>query len=212
MAVKPNEILVYVARHGTTILNSNGCFRGPLDPDLDKKGWADANSLKYYFEPIELGGIFYSPKKRSRHTAMLINRGRLGIPYVGHENLQALDVGDLGGQKKTPETEAVVKYHTENPDEPFAGGESFNDFRGRVRPLLVDAVKLALRYGNPTLIVAHSSIVHETGELFNGDHSSTLVDPGGCAAVFCEDGKLKAGPIFKPDLERIGHSRAEVIT
>jgi len=212
MAINPNEILVYVARHGTTILNQNGCFRGPLDPDLDKKGWADANTLKYYFDPIELGGIFYSPKKRSRHTAMLINRDRLNIPYVGHDGLQALNVGDLGGEKKTPETEAIVKYHTEHPDEPFEGGESFNDFRGRVRPLLVDAVKMAIQYGNPMLVVAHSSIVHETGELFNGDHSSTLVNPGGVAAVYCEDGKLKAEAIFKPDKERIGQTRAEVIT
>jgi broad specificity phosphatase PhoE len=212
MAVNPNEILVYVARHGTTVLNTNGCFRGPLDPDLDKQGWADANTLKYYFEPIEFGGIFYSPKKRSRHTAMLIHRDRGDIPFVGHENLQALDVGHLGGQKKTPETEAEVKYHTENPDEPFQDGESFNNFRGRVRPLLVDAVKLALRFGKPTLIVAHSSIVHETGELFNGDHSSTLVEPGGVAAVYCQDGTLNAEAIFKPDLERIGHSRAATIT
>lgn len=212
MAEKPNEILVYVARHGTTMLNQNGCFRGPLDPDLDKQGWADANALKYYFEPLELGSVFYSPKKRSRHTAMLIHRGRIDTPYFPHENLQALNVGHLGGVKKTPDTEAEVQYHTEHPDEPFKGGESFNEFRGRVRPLLVDAVKMALRYGKPTLIVAHSSIVHETGELFNGDHSSTLVQPGGCCAVYCEDGELKAEPIFKPDLERIGQTRAEVIT
>jgi broad specificity phosphatase PhoE len=212
MAEKPNDILTYIVRHGTTILNQNGCFRGPLDPDLDKKGWADANTLKYYFDPTELGAVFYSPKKRSRHTAMLIHRGRIDTPYVGHDNLQALDVGHLGGQKKTPETEEEVRYHLEHPDEPFKDGESFNNFRGRVRPLLVDAVKLALRFGKPTLIVAHSSIVHETGELFNGDHSSTLVEPGGCAAIFCEDGELKAEPIFKADLKRIGDPRAEVIT
>lgn len=213
MAAKPNEILVYVARHGTTVLNTNGCFRGPLDPDLDGQGWRDAHALAFYFEPLDLGAIFFSPKKRSRHTAMLINKAKGGdLPYHGHQNLQALNVGDLGGQKKTPETEKIVKHHTENMDDPFPGGESFNEFRGRVRPLLIDAVKMALRYGKPTLIVAHSSIVHETGELFNGDHSSTLVHPGGVAAVYIEDGKLKAEPIFKPDSEHIGKSKAEIIT
>jgi broad specificity phosphatase PhoE len=212
MGLNPSEILMFVARHGTTVLNQNGCFRGPLDPDLDKKGWADANTLKYYFDPIDLGSIFFSPKMRSRHTAMLINRGRVDIPYYGNENLQALNVGHLGGQKKTPETEEEVRYHLEHPDEPFDGGESFNEFKSRVRPLLVDGIKMALKYGKPTLLVAHSSIVHETGELFNGDHSSTLVTPGGVAAVYCQDGELKAAPIFKPDLERVGHQRAEVIT
>jgi len=203
---------MYVVRHGTTMLNQNGCFRGPLDPDLDAEGWRDANTLKFYFEPFDLGSIFYSPKKRSRHTAMLINRARLNTPYYGNENLQALNVGHLGGMKKTPETEEEVRYHLEHPDEPFEGGESFSDFQGRVRPLLVDGVKMALKYGKPTLIVAHSSIVHETGSLFNEDHTSTLVQPGGVAAVFFQDGELKAEPIFKPDLERIGSPRAEVIT
>ena len=208
---KPNEILVYVARHGSTVLNQNGCFRGPLDPDLDGSGWRDAHALAFYFEPIELGGIFFSPKKRSRHTAMLVSKGR-NVPYVGHENLQALNVGDLGGQKKTPETQEIVEFHTKNLDVPFEGGESFDQFRARVRPLLVDAVRLALKCGYPTLIVAHSSIIHETGELFNGDHSSTLVHPGGVAAVYIEDGELKAEAIFKPDLESISSPKAEIIT
>jgi len=95
---------------------------------------------------------------------------------------------------------------------PFAGGESFNDFKNRIRPLLLDGVKMAVRYGKPTLVVAHSSIVHETGSMFNDDHTSTLVKPGGVAAVYFQDGGLKAEPIFKPDLERIGSPRAEVIT
>ncbi len=213
MTVKPNEILVYVARHGTTVLNESNCFRGPLDPDLDGKGWRDAHALAFYFAPIELAAIFFSPKKRSRHTAMLINKAKgTEIPYHGHKNLQALNVGDLGGQKKTPETQKIVECHTKDLNKPFPGGESFNEFRGRVRPMLVDAVRLALKSGKPILIVAHSSIVHETGELFNGDHSSTLVHPGGVAAVYIEDGKLKAEPIFKPDLDHIGKSKAEIIT
>lgn len=208
---KSKEILMYVARHGTTGLNQEKCFSGALDIDLDGLGWRDAHALKYYFEPLDINGIFFSPKKRSRHTAMLINTAR-DVPYVGHDNLQALDVGHLSGCKKTPETDREVKYHIEHPDEPFKGGESFNEFRGRVRPLLVDAVKLALKSHNPTLLVAHSSIVHETGELFNGDHSSALVRPGGVAAVYIQDGKLKAEAIFKPDLESIDLSQSEIIT
>lgn len=199
MAAKPNEILVYLARHGMTDLNENNCFKGSLDPDLNGSGWRDAHALSFYFAPIELGSIFFSPKKRSRHTAMIINKAQVDIPYHGNENLQDLHVGDLGGQKKTPENKQLVRCYLDNPDEPFPGGESFNEFRGRVRPLLVDAVRWALKSGNPTLLVAHSSVIREAGDLFNRDHSSTKVLPGGVAAVYIEDGELRAEPIFKPE-------------
>lgn len=199
MAAKPNEILVYVARHGTTEFNKSNQYRGHLDPDLDGQGWRDAHALAFYFEPIELGGIFFSTKKRSRHTAMLINKAKVDIPYVGHDNLEALDVGNLGGQKKTPETKKEVEYHAKNPDVPFEDGESFNEFRARVRPLFVDAAKLALRHGRPILVVSHSSVIREVGEFINGDHSSTAVEPGGVVAIFIEDGRLRVEPIFKPD-------------
>jgi broad specificity phosphatase PhoE len=199
MATKHNEILVYVARHGTTDLNESNCFKGHLDPDLNGSGWRDAHALSFYFEPIELGSIFFSPKKRSRHTAMIINKAKVGLPYHGNGNLQDLDVGDLGGQKKTPENKQIVQCHAENPDDPFPGGESFNEFRGRVRPMLVDAVRWALRSGKPTLLVAHSSVIREAGDLFNKDKSSTKVLPGGVAAIYIEDGQLRAEPIFKPE-------------
>ncbi len=211
---KPNEILLYVARHGTTILNQHNCYRGPLDPELDGQGWRDAHALSFYFEPIDISGIFYSPKKRSRHTAMLVKDKRSELPvYAEHPNLQALNVGNLGGLEKTPETEAIVQCHIDDPDLPFPGGESLNAFRNRVRPLLGHGVKMAMEYGTPVLIVAHSSIVHEIGELFNGDHSSTLVEPGGVAAVYISNGQLKAEPIFKPDLDKISKSsRSAIIT
>lgn len=212
MAQKHREILVYLARHGTTDLNESNCFKGHLDPDLNGSGWRDAHALAYYLEPIDLGSIFFSPRKRARHTAMIISKAKVNTTYHGNSNLRDLDVGDLGGKKKTPENKEIVKFHAENPDEVFPGGESFNEFKGRVRPLLVDAVRWALRNGKPTLLVAHSSVIREAGDLFNKDRHSTKVLPGGVAAVYCEDGELKATPIFKPDSEHIGKSKAEIIT
>jgi len=199
MAQKNNEILVYLARHGMTDLNESNCFKGPLDPDLNGSGWRDAHALSFYFEPIELGAIFFSPRKRARHTAMIVNKAKGTVPYHGNPQLQDLDVGDLGGKKKTLENKKIVQSHADNPDEPFPGGESFNEFRGRVRPMLVDAVRWALKKGQPTLLVAHSSVIREAGDVFNKDRSSTKVLPGGVAAVYIEDGELRAEPIFKPE-------------
>lgn len=199
MAPKHNDVLVYVARHGTTEFNQSNQYRGHLDPDLAGQGWRDAHALAFYFEPIDLGGIFFSKKKRARHTAMLINKAKVCECYVGHDNLECLDVGDLGGQKKTPETKAKVDYHAKNPEVPFEGGESFNEFRARVRPLFVEAVELALQVGRPVLVVSHSSVIREVGEFINGDHASTAVEPGGVVGIFIEDGRLRVEPIFKPD-------------
>lgn len=199
MAPKHNEVLVYVARHGTTEFNKSNQYRGHLDPDLDGQGWRDAHALAFYFEPVELGGIFFSKKKRARHTAMLINKATICDHYIGHDNLEALDVGDLGGQKKTTETKKKVEHHAKNPDVPFEGGESFSEFRARVRPLFINAVELALEYGRPILVVSHSSVIREVGEFINGDHSSTAVAPGGVVGIYIDDGRLKVEPIFKPD-------------
>jgi probable phosphoglycerate mutase len=200
-----------VSRHGTTVLNQEDCFRGPLDPDLDKKGWKDAYQQAYYMDGIELGGIFTSPKKRSHETAKIV-KGDRDIEIHITPNLCALDVGFLGGQKKTPETNAIIKYHVDHPDIPIEGGESLNQFRARVRPLLVDGVETALALGKPLLIVAHSSIVRETGEVFNGDNASTLVLPGGVCAVYIQDGRLKAEPIFKDDEESRHKPHHAIIT
>jgi broad specificity phosphatase PhoE len=134
---------------------------------------------------------------------MLIHKKQApGTLYQAHTNLRALDTGVLGGQKKTPETEAKVRHHLENPDVPFEGGESLNEFRTRVRPLLVNGAELALKAGRPILIVTHSSVVRQAGELFNDDHAHTFVSPGGVAAIYISAGQLRAESIFKPSIPR----------
>lgn len=203
------HILVYVARHGTTDLNVANCFRGPIDAQLDKEGWRDANRLAYYFGPIDLCVIVHSDKARTRETAKQIASKHDGVNVVENCGLNAFNVGDLGGKPKNKENLSTVEWHVENPDIPLPGGESLNHFRARVRPLIQDAINLALRVGRPVLIVSHSSIIHEVGMMIGGHHEYTLVEPGGVAAIFIQNGKLDAEPIFKP---RIGTPTAETIT
>jgi hypothetical protein len=47
-------------------------------------------------------------------------------------------------------------------------------------------------------LIAHSSVVHETGAILHGDHKSVLVQPGGAIAIYSSGGGLNAKPIFKP--------------
>jgi broad specificity phosphatase PhoE len=198
----PSEkhIIVLLARHGTTDLNAKDAFRGPIDAPLDAKGRRDANQLAFYLEPITISAIALSDRKRTRETAHII-ADRKDIPHdmlVENEGLRAWDVGDLGGQPKNAENVALVDHHVAHPDLPLPGGESLCQFQGRVRPLIMQAIDIGMRVGEPILLVVHSSVVHEVGTMLGGHHDYTLVEPGGIAAIYIENGKLDAEPIFKP--------------
>lgn len=201
--------ICYLARHGQTLLNQKNCYRGSVDVDLDDTGYNQANRLAYYFEPIELSHIFCSSRQRAVHTAEAV-ASRKDMEVISHDGLRALNVGHLGGKPKNEENIAVVREHVENPSVPFPGGESLNDFRARVRPLLQDAIEVADRSGEPVLLVVHSSVIHEAGEMIHGDHRKALVKPGGVSCIFYNDGKLEVEPIFRPDSEEA--SRPEIIT
>lgn len=191
------HILVYIARHGTTILNQQDAFRGPIDVPLDAAGIRDAHQLAYYFEPIELSHIVHSDRIRTRMTASVVAE-RKSMPHVANEHLRAWNVGDLGGQPKNKENEAIVDWHVDHPDDPMPGGESLNAFKNRVRPVIGGAIEVAMECGVPVLLVAHSSVIHEVGTAIGGDHEYTLVEPGGVAAIYVQNGTLDAEPIFKP--------------
>lgn len=201
------QIILYAVRHGQTVLNKIHAFRGPMNIDLDKTGWQQANALKQYFQGTEFSHVFSSPKKRSVDTANKILEGRKQEP-ITNENLQALNVGDLAGKEKTPETDAIIQFHYEHQDIPMPGGESFNDFKGRVIPLLCEAIEIGLREQNPVLLSVHSSIIHELGALIGGHHNYCLVEPGGVAAVYIQDGKLDAEPIFRPKEDKVDRTSA----
>lgn len=194
------HILVFIARHGTTELNQKDQFRGPIDAPLDKLGSRDAYQLAHYFEPIEISHIFHSDKKRTRETAKIIGDAK-GEEPVGNEGLQAWNVGKLGGKPKDDENLEIVEWHVQNPDIPLPGGESLNEFKDRIHPLIIEAIEKAEEIGVPILIVAHSSVIHEVGVMVSGKHDHTLVEPGGVCAIYIQDGKIDAEPIFKPRLK-----------
>jgi broad specificity phosphatase PhoE len=204
VANSEKHVLVYLARHGTTDLNLHHAFRGPVDAPLDKAGTRDANTLAYYFEPIDVSLIGHSGRKRTRDTAKLI-ADRKGYPHqelLDNPGLQAWNVGYLGGKPKNGENLKVIDYHTANPDVPIPEGESLNHFKVRVRPLLIDAIDLGARSGMPVLLIIHSSIIHEAGTMIAGCHTRALVEPGGVAAIYIQNGKLDVEPIFKPRLDK----------
>jgi broad specificity phosphatase PhoE len=203
--------LVFVARHGQTELNKKESFRGPMDVPLDKTGWQQANTLKTFLSGEDICAIFCSDKIRAIDTANKVAEEHPGIPVHINHGLRAFDVGFLGGQVKSEENMKIIEFHVKNPDIPIPDGESLNNFKARVRPLIVEAIQLAIDVGKPVLIVAHSSIIHEIGDMLGGHHEYTLVEPGGVACIFVKNGEIDAAPIFKERPES-HQPRHEIIT
>ncbi|MCU1301721.1 MAG: Phosphoglycerate mutase [Candidatus Sulfotelmatobacter sp.] len=202
--------LLFAARHGTTVLNEKGCFRGPLNPPLDEKGKRDAEELGKFFQDIPIACIISSDKTRALQTAHTIAKYKPGIEIYPNSGLHALNVGNFAGKPKD-ENEDEFEYYVQNPDVTIPGGESLNGFKARVRPLLAEGVKLSNQIGKPVLFTIHSSIIHEMGSMINNDHESTLVKPGGAARIYYGNGNLKAEPILKPDFQS-GRSGADKIS
>jgi alpha-ribazole phosphatase len=206
----PNDPVVYVVRHGQTILNSERKFRGSANPPLDDTGLKQAQRLAKIFEPIEISHIFCSDKQRSTKTAEIIASAK-GIPVHQTEGLRALDVGTFSGTKRDKDSEAALQVYLDSPDTQIPGGESLNEFKSRIAPCLEQAIDIYCETGKPPILVAHSSVVHEVGSLAYSDHKSVLVEPGGVIAVYVTNGKLGAEPIFRP-VKNSGASQAETIT
>lgn len=202
-------VCLYVVRHGRTELNADNCFRGKNDVPLDEQGYRDAHKLANYFDGIEIGGIVCSDKMRAHDTARIIGQ-RKGMEVNPTPYLQALNVGDFSGEKKSPQNVAAIQCYLDNPERRIPGGESLDEFKARVRPALCEALKISDETGVPWLVVGHSSIVHEVGDMFNQDHHSSLVNPGGVAAVYIEDGELHAEAIFKPEPAKAGGRASHV--
>jgi glucosyl-3-phosphoglycerate phosphatase len=201
--VNPQSLLVVVARHGTTLLNSSGCFRGSANPGLDAQGIRDAKNLAKLLEPYAISRILTSDRLRATQTAEIVGQ-RKRQPVCVTESLRALNVGRFSGQKRTRENVEELQRYLADRDEPIPGGESLNRFKARIRPCLADAAEAAMGSGAPVLLIAHSSIVHELGSYIHGDHRAVLVKPGGIAVMHRNHcGKPDAAAVYRVDHERI---------
>jgi len=211
MIPNQNKVVVYVVRHGRTVLNANNSFRGNANPPLDEVGIKQAHSLADLFSDVPISHIFCSDKIRATKTAEIISAAKSGNVHQS-ESLRALNVGNFSGKPRNAKSEAELQSYLDDPDCCIPGGEALNDFRARIRPCLQEAIDLYGECGVPPMLVAHSSVVHEIGNIANGDHKSVLVEPGGAIAVYLNGGKIEAEPIFKPLKVSPGTGRAKIIT
>lgn len=197
MAEAPDVCVVYFIRHGRTIANQSGLFRGNKNFPLSEDGIKDAHHAKTLFSDIPVSSIFSSDKVRATKTAEIINQEK-HVPVTTSSILSALDIGEFSGQPRDKDNTEALQYYLDRPDETIPGGESLSDFRRRIEPAIWEIFGAADDSGLPAILVCHSSVVHELGHMLYNDHKSILVEPGGVVAMYVKNGKISAEPIFKP--------------
>jgi broad specificity phosphatase PhoE len=193
------KTVAYVVRHGTTKLNEENKYRGQKDAPLDDKGKEDAKALAKFMADKEVGQAWMSPLSRSRDTAKAVLKGR-GVKSIPMKALLPLDAGKFTGMKKD-DAKADMAYYHDHPSVPIPGGESIEDMHKRVRPVLMKAFRAGVR-GKPSLITAHSSVIHSLGHILHEDHKAALVEPGGAVQIIFDGKKFHAKPVLKPKKEK----------
>lgn len=195
------KTVAYVVRHGDTELNDENKYRGQMDIPLNDEGKEDAEELAELLKDKSIGQAFTSPLSRATETARAILKGR-GLEAVMVPDLLPLDSGKFSGQSKDKHKKEMQFYH-EHTDERIPGGESIDELHDRSRRPLLKAFRAGVR-GEPSLISAHSSIVHSVGDLLHNDHESALVHPGGMVEIIWDGKKFHAVPMFKAKDENKG--------
>ena len=193
--------LIFVVRHGETDLNAKGAFRGKSNVPLNAKGLEQAHEVAEKLVTLASHAPFAeaiaSDRKRATETAEIVCEA-LDMPYDVTSKLRAWDVGTFSGKPKNAENRKLLQQFIDHPDRPIPMGESLNAFKARVRPVIRESLRTASLAGQPVLIIAHSSIVHEVGSMFHGDDGAVLVEPGGIALVFRgPDNKVSARALFR---------------
>ena len=117
--------MLYVVRHGRTVVNAEGRLQGRIDADLDDEGVAQARLVADWIGPVDR--VVSSPLLRARRTA----------EAFGHEVEEdprwiELDYGELDGMPVGDVPASVWASWRSDPDWNPPGGESHASLHRRV--------------------------------------------------------------------------------
>jgi len=168
--------IILVARHGATKLDTGGdseTVAGQRPVPLDAEGIAEAGKLADSLKDEGLTCILSSTTKRAHQTAEIVS-GRLDIPLIDEEDLDAPDYPALVGQSVGDSKDTWAEF-MKNPDEPMGkGGETYGNFCVRNQRALNRARELR-DGGSKVLLLTHSRNI----ETMTGEE----VGPGGVVSI-----------------------------
>ena len=189
------ETVIYLVRHGQTVLNSEGRFRGRLDPPLDEQGELEAQALARWFGRLRLTGIYSSPLLRTRQTAQPIGDA-LELPVRMEPGLVDLDYGDWTGltmdAARAQNPGAFARFLTYPTSSRPPRGESVYLMGKRVREALD---RMAERHaGGGVIAVSHEVPLRVTIDSVADPETKPFWDidvpPGSVTTLLAADGRL----------------------
>ena len=159
-----DRILVLV-RHGQSDWNLKNLFTGWEDPDLTRKGVAEARaagkSLKAH--GVSFDRAYTSNLVRAQHTLQLILE-ELGAPDLETERDRALNERDYGVLSGLNKDDAIRKWGDEQVDlwrrsydERPPGGESLRDTVARVLRYYCQKILPAVLGGQRVIVAGHGN-------------------------------------------------------
>jgi broad specificity phosphatase PhoE len=94
-----SRTVIYLARHGQTLLNESGALRGLADPPLDEAGQGQARRLGAALGPRGLSAVIASPLLRAKQTAQPVAE-RAGLAVATDQCLLDRDYGQWTGTSR----------------------------------------------------------------------------------------------------------------
>ena len=121
---KGGRAMIYLIRHGQTMLNEQGRLQGRKGCPLNQLGVEQANKLKEMLNDVKFDYVFSSPQERAIETAKIVT-GQM--PRID-KRLDVFDVGSADGLIKTE-----VEYDGLFPNPTiYSGVENPKDYLMRV--------------------------------------------------------------------------------
>jgi broad specificity phosphatase PhoE len=137
-------------------------FQGRSDIPLDDEGRAQARALAAHLAPEHFDLALASDLSRAWETAQAIGAA-CGISVIREPRLREMALGSWEGltwPEIVARTPGLSPEHEMSPKEYKPdGGESFDDMRARVAPVL-DEIAAALPVDGRALAVSHAGLMH----------------------------------------------------
>lgn len=160
----------FLVRHGETLMNREGIFRGRLDQPLNDVGIQQAIELGKALSGVTFDAIYTSPLSRSAATASAIMTANpKNPPVVVYEPINNIYLGQWQNELKDviaakyPDLWKQWIFDPENIKIPDA--ETLDDLKARLRPAIEEMTK---KHSGNVAIVTHRSILKTLLALFIG--------------------------------------------
>jgi broad specificity phosphatase PhoE len=175
---KPKNVL-YVMRHGKTILDNEDRSDGWLDYPLSDEGRLGLIDAQQFLKHAPIKTTVTNSLRRVAETAHIINSGILSHPGTEiDEDTRTWNLGELIGTIKQS-ARPIVEYYVANPGEKPKGGESLSKFQKRFMTSVNKLLARVKRGDGPILLVCSGSNIRTISVALCGDpHTYNLTEAG----------------------------------